>query len=311
MKTTPLFHCLVILIALTASCAKPDGYAQYWVVSRELKVFASATKGNDVIATLKFGDEVQGREPNLGSWVPKHWLEIRFEGRRGYVDRTGLADKATIDAMQALVEGVKDLQVQGLGVTSKKTPFQLGPSPTSTVIELLKEPEKVEIFERLVVDQQNKGTSRKGFWYKVRLEDGRVGFVSDRFRLATPAELNPYTAVRRAVAWRVLREREDPKTGSRGNEYVVAYVSEGTPVDVDFTRIEVYSFNPATRQYGTLFAKGGLSGKLPLTVQEGEEGGKIIEVRQALKDKPGKLLVQEYSFPDPVKLLREHEVDQR
>lgn len=310
MKSFVRFVLPLVLLTILTTCSKGDGFEPYWVVSQKLDVFASATKGNDVIATLKFGDEVSGREPNLGSWVPKHWLEIRLDQRRGYVDRTNLADKATIDAMQVLIEGVEGHQVQGLGETLKKTPFQLGPSLSSPLIELLKEPAKVEIFERVVVDQQNKGTSRKGFWYKVRLEDGRVGYVSDRFRLLTPAELNPYTAVRKPIAWRELREQEAPKGGGGCKDYVVAYISEGAPIDVDFTRFEVYTCNPATGQYGTTLAKGALVGKLPLTVKDGEEGQKIIEVRQALKDKPGKLLVQEYSFPEPVKMVREYEADQ-
>ncbi len=302
----------LVLLSLLAGCGKADGYEPSWVVSRELKVFASATKGNDVIKTLQFGDEVQWREHNLGSWVPKHWLEIRVDQGRGYVDRAGLADKATIDQMRELMEGVKELQVQGVAETLRKTPVRLAPSPDAKQIELLKDPAKVELFERIVVKPEGQGAAKAGrtVWYKARLEDGRVGFITDRFRLLPPASLNAYTAVRRPMAWQELRTQSGPKGGDACKDYVVAYVSEGTPLDVDFTRIEVYTCNPATRQYGTTFAKGGLLGELPLTAKEGEEGGKVIEVRQALKEKPGRLLVQEYSFPEPVKVLREYEAEQ-
>lgn len=312
MKKIALFPLLLAVLAGMLSCSQEgDGGDPFWVLSGKLEVYASATKGNDVLKTLKFGDEVRGREPNLGTWVGKQWIEVAYDNGRGYADRTNLGDKATMDAMKALIDGARGSQVQGVGETYKKTPFRLGPSADAKQIELLKDPAKVDVFERILVDKEGKGKAGKEVWYKVRLDDGRVGFITDRFRLAPPAVLNQYTAARKAVAWRELGEKRDPETGRRGMEYIVAYTSAGLPIDVDFSRIELYSIDPKTGQYGTKLAKSALAGKLPLIIKDGEGGRKIIEIRQIAKGKPGKLLVQEYSYPDPVKMIKEVEIDQK
>ncbi len=310
MRRTSLVPCILVLLTLATACnPKNKGFEHYWVISQELDVLTSAPRERKVAGTLKFGDEVVGREPNLGAVIPKEWLEIKFGDGRGFVDRTHLGDKAMIDEMNGLIASVKESQVQATGETRKKTPFRLRPSTSSQMIELLKKPAKVEVFERVVVDKEKKGTSGKDVWYKVRLEDGRTGYVPDVISLSTPGALDQYTAARETVAWRELGEKEDPASGSKGKEYIVAYISAGTPVDVDFSRIELYTFDPKSRQYATSLAKGGILGKLPITVKDGDDGMKIIEVRLLAKDKPGKFLIQEYSYPKPIKMIREYETD--
>ncbi|MFA5812127.1 MAG: SH3 domain-containing protein, partial [bacterium] len=261
MRRITLVTCMLALLTFATACdPKNKGFEHYWVISQEVDVVTLAHTENKVLGTLKFGDEVLGRKPNLGAVFPKQWLEVKFGNGRGYVDRTNLGDKAMIDEMNNLIASVKESQVQGVGETRKRIPLRLRPSSSSPLIEIIKKPAKVEVFERAVVEKEKKGTSGKEVWYKVRVEDGRIGYVPDMISLVTPSELNQYTAAREAVAWREIDEKEDPATGAKGKEYIVAYLSAGTPIDVDFSRIELYTYDPKSSQYATSLAKGGLLG---------------------------------------------------
>ena len=312
MKNIVAGLCLLALLAMLPSCGKKaDGFTSSWVISKKLEVYPHPKKEGDILKTLSFGDEVRVREPNLGSWVGKQWIEVAYDRIRGFADRTNLGDEATIGEMKELAAGAKESQVQGAGETYKKTPFRLGPAADARQVEVLKDPERIEILERIIIDQEGRGKTGKAVCYKVRLEDGRVGYISDRFRLVPPAALNAYTAARKAVAWRELGEKRDPASGAKGKEYIVAYTSAGLPIDIDFSRIELYTVDPKTGQYGTTLAKSALQGKLPLVVKDGAGGGKIVEIRQVAKGKPDKLLVEEYSYPNPVKMVKAYEIDRK
>lgn len=311
MKKRFLLTCLFALSTLFTSCTSVDnGFDHYWVTSGKLNVHKSANRMADVIGKLKFGDEILGHESNLGVLVPKQWLEIKYGDGYGYVERSRICDKATIDKMKKLAADVKESQVQGTGLTGKKTPLRVGPSKSFKLIERIKKPANIEVFDRVVVDRKDKDKTRKEVWHKVRLEDGRVGYThSSNVRLVPPREINQYTSIRKTVAWQELGEKRDPETGAEGKEYIVAYLSQGTPINADFSRIELYTFDPATGRYGTALARSGLMGKLPLAVKDAGDGKKIIEIRQIKKKKPGKLLIQEYSFPSPIKMVKEYEID--
>ncbi|MFA4875023.1 MAG: hypothetical protein WC690_06740, partial [bacterium] len=86
MRRITLVTCMLALLTFATACdPKNKGFEHYWVISQEVDVVTLAHTENKVLGTLKFGDEVLGRKPNLGAVFPKQWLEVKFGNGRGYV----------------------------------------------------------------------------------------------------------------------------------------------------------------------------------------------------------------------------------
>lgn len=305
--------CAVATLMLTGACGPKDKYfGQYWVTTGEANVLKSPKLTSEAIGKMKFGEEFTGRIENQGPFIPKELMQIKYGQGIGYIERGKIGDEAKIDAMKELMDSAKESQVQITGVTTKKTPFRMGPSRDSVLIEYMKDPANVEMFDRMIVTKETKSGPKKEVWYKVRLEDGRVGYVyTSNVKFTTPREISQYTDVRKPVSWHLLRERTDEATGEKRRDYLVSYMSLEAQGDVDYTRIELYTPDLKTGAYSTQLANSTLNGILPIIIRDEGDGKKIIELRELAKGKPDKLRVTEYSFPNPIKIVKQYEIDKQ
>lgn len=312
-KRSSIVCALIALMFSMACTSTSDSFYvdRFWIMTSKADVYSLPNPMSRLLETLKFGDEVLGRDKKPMSNTPKDWLQIRVGQKDyGYVERSKLADQALMNEVNALIASVKDKQPQATGTVSKRSRFRLSPGRDAKLLEFLKDSQNAEIYERVVLLIKEKNKDRKEIWYKVRLEDGRVGYAyTANLNFIPPTDLNQYTQSRKIVAWQLLRTREDAEAGVTGRDYIAAYIQAGIDTGSDFTRVELYTFDLKSKQYSTAFAKSGLKGILPLNIIDDGNDKKIIQLKQLVKGRNDKLLVQEYSFPNPIKLVRQYEED--
>lgn len=303
---------IVIFFSLALlACRAPDRYQdKFWVISDKTAIHERPTNTSKLLQELKLGGEVYCRDTNPSYAVPKGWVEAKTGDIRGFIERRTIAGKEMYDEIQKLITASKETPVQAAGIVRKKAYLRLRPEKESFVIGRLKEPAKADVIERLVTTVTDKAKSSKQLWYKVLLDDGRAGFVTkSELQLTPPDELNSYTSVRTPVSWYALGQKEDPATEIKGTEYLVTYASIGSDIGTDFTRIELYQYDPKTRQYGTALAKSNLYGILPVKISDEGDSRKLIEIREHPKGNENKLHIMQYTYPSPIKLVKDYTED--
>jgi len=302
---------LVVLSVFVSSCQPVDQYQdQFWVISDSAKIYERPDTISKLLLEFKFGAEVSCREKNPSYSVAKGWVEAKSGEVSGFMEKRGIAGKEMYEAIRGLMDEAKDAAVQATGLTRKKASLRLKPEKEAFVIGRLKEPAQALVLERLVVTVAEKEKATKQVWYKIRLDDGRAGFVArSDLQLIPPSELNAYTDVRTPVSWYELGEKKDPATGEKGRDYLVTYSSVGSDVGADFTRVEIYIYDLRTKQYATALAKSGLYGKLPVRITDEGDNRKIIDIQEHPKGDEKKIHVMQYTYPSPIKLVKEYVVN--
>lgn len=298
----------LIFLAFLSACQTADKYQDpFRVISDDAIIYERPSNTSKALQELKFGAEVMCREKNPSFAVPKGWIEAKSGAVRGFIEKKEITGKDIYDEIRGLMDGAKDASVQAVGLTRKKTALRLKPKKDAFLIERLKEPARVDVLERIVLTTDDKEKSAKQLWYKIRLSNGHAGYIyKSDIELIPPGELNVYTSVRTPVTWYVLGKKEDPATGISGNDYLVSYASVDSDIETDFTRIELYQFDPKSRQYATALARSGMYGMLPIKIIDEGGGKKIIEIREHPRGDAKKIHVMQYSYPSPIKIVKEY-----
>lgn len=301
------FLLFVVFLAGIFSCDTADNFYKdrFWVIADKANIYDRPSTIAQPIQELVFGDKIYCRDKNPSYTLPKGWVEVKTGGKHGYIEKKLIADDDIYGELKKRMGSLEDSDIQGRGIAAKKTQFRMRPDKGSGLLETFKEPKNVDVFERLVIEVDKKNGKHKEVWYKVRTDDGRVGYIGgSKLRLTPPNEINMYTQVRVPVSWYLLQEKEDKETGEKGRDYLVTYSSIGSGVDVDFTRIELYNYDLKSKQYSTSLAKSGLYGILPVKITE-KDGGRLIEIREHPKGNRSKIHTMVYSFPSPIKIVNE------
>lgn len=299
---------LTLFAALLFSCKPADKYQdRFWVTTSSANIYERPTITSKVLKELKFGSDVYCRDKNPSYTIAKGWVEAKVGDVRGFIERRVISGEDLYKEIRGLMDEAKGVPAQAAGLTAKKAYLRLKPDNAAFIIQQLKEQNNAEVLERIVLTIGDKEKPKKQVWYKVRLADGRVGFVTRfSFQMTPPAEINNYTSIRVPVSWYKLSEKQDLETGERGGDYLVTYASVDSDVDTDFTRIELYTYNLNAHQYATSLAKSGLYGILPIKIIDEGDGRKIIEIREHPRGDPKRVHVMQYSFPSPIKIVKEY-----
>jgi len=260
------------------------------------------------VATLTFGQEVtvfDKKRPATGqTWEKVH----AGQDLSGFVRSSALGTPELIEKLRGLMKSVEGLEPQASGVTTASAYFRIDPGSEGQTIEKLSAETRFDMFERQATlapqvtkpteGTTNKSKPRKEVWYKVRVPDGRVGYINTRnLKFEPPPELTEYTHSRRTVAWQKLRSLKS-ETSDSANDYLVAYATPGVDFGADYNRIEIYTSDG--KAYQTAFAQGSLQGILPIHVTH--EGNDVFfELHELDNKQPGKVLVRRYHFPHPIK----------
>ncbi len=253
------------------------------------------------------------------------WYKIRTrDGREGYLSEKMIGGEEIIGLTQQLRRSIEGLPVQAEGVTKNKANFRLAPGRWNTVLEILPAGRKFEMYERVATPRQQHSENpqnaprrgadpaghevaegpqpaeypeedpKKDIWYKVKLEDGRVGYLyTHNLTFTPPEDIARMVPFMRLLAWRTVNTTDDPDLGAKNN-YIAAYAPVGKDPGCDFTRL--YFMNWSNRLKRRVIGwQMRVSGVLPITDfhYEGRPG---FSVRHLHPNRADKLVLANYVF---------------
>lgn len=245
------------------------------------------------------------------------WYRVRTrDHREGYLDERMIGGEEIILLTRKLRKSIEGMPVQAEGTVKSKANFRLEPGREPKVVEVLQPGKKLEMYERVVTlrrvhrpstDIATRGRSpeqaaeeedpgapanpadeavSKDVWYKVKLEDGRVGYIyTHNIKFTPPADIARMVPFMRLLAWRTISTTDDPDLGSKNN-YIAAYAPIGRDPGCDYTRL--YNMNWSKRLKHHVIGKQiNLPGILPITNYhfEGKPGFSVRYLHPGSKDK--------------------------
>jgi hypothetical protein len=148
---------------------------------------------------------------------------------------------------------------------------------------------------------------KKDVWYKVKIEDGRVGYVHTyNMALTPPEDIAKEVTFMRMVAWRTVNSTDDPDRGTKNN-YIVAYAPIGKDAGCDYTRLYLIKWSPHQHKRVTSPLLK-ISGVLPITNYH-SEGKPGFSVRSLHPTKKDKLVLASFVFSKgTIKKVSEEEI---
>lgn len=245
------------------------------------------------------------------------------DGREGYIEQRAVGGEDIIHKTQELRLSIEGLPMQAEAVTKTKANFRLAPGRHHEVVETLPPGKKLEIYERVVTLRKNvvvdtnatrgKQTAeqtksledlssmdegsddvRKDVWYKVKIEDGRVGYIyTHNMKLTPPDDIAKAVPFMRMIAWRTVNSTDDPDRGPKNN-FIVAYAPIGKDAGCDYTRLYFMSWSPKLKRR-IITWQLRLDGILPITDYhfEGKPG---FSVRYLHPNKKDRLVLASFVF---------------
>jgi len=243
------------------------------------------------------------------------------DGREGYIEEKMVGGEDIIIKTQQLRKSIEGLTPQAEGITKSKANFRLEPGREHQVIEVLPPGKKFEVFERRVTLMPTTNQSaqesapvddtaedvKKDVWYKVKMEDGRVGFLyTHNMKLVPPADIARAVPFMRMVAWRSVNVIDDQDLGAKNN-YVVAYAPIGKDAGCDYTRLYLMAWSSRLKRR-IINWQLGLKGILPITGYQ-FEGKPGFSIRYLHPSSNKKLVLVSFVFTHGrVKKVSEEEI---
>jgi hypothetical protein len=293
---TPI-SAIVLLLAATslhASCsgsAAPDETA--YVVPANVKLRSSTAQVSKIEGELKGGDRITivGRSYSEDG---RPWVKIKAPNvDSAWAEARFFVKAKVVEESRRIAEMYKDTQTQAIGRSKASLKLRLTPdrSNDENVATLLSEGTVLEIVGRerkpkpaaLVAEAEGSATGNKTVapaydnWLLVRLKDYVVlpaGWIyGGSVELEIPGDIRYFASTGRRIAgWQKIGTvKED--NGNTGDHYLVL---ERTIVNadehVDFDRVKVLAYDPASREYTTPFRED-VSGRFPINLKmEGTRG---------------------------------------
>jgi len=245
------------------------------------------------------------------------WYRVRTrDGREGYIDQRMVGGEEIIRKTFTLRRSIEGRPVQAEGIIKSKANFRLDPGRHHQVLEVLPPGKKLEMYERVVtfrripapggrvtasgrpdtrftpdeirpgIDDSSDEEAKKDVWYKVKIEDGRVGYIyTHNLRFTPPDDIARMVPFMRLLAWRAISTTDDPDLGVKNN-YVAAYAPVGKDPGCDYTRLYVVSWSKRLKRH-IISRQLRLTGVLPLTNfhYEGKPGFSVRFLHPTKKDK--------------------------
>lgn len=253
------------------------------------------------------------------------WYRVRTrDGREGYVEQKMIGGAEIIARTHELRRSIEGAPAQAEGETKTKAYFRLYPGRNHQVVEALPPGKKFEVYDRVVTirgaeggtekgatrgkipsrtaSQENAPTAddpldpgvRKDVWYKVRIEDGRVGYIyTNNIKLTPPDEIAREVPFMRIVAWRTVNTTDDPDRGAKNN-YIAAYAPLGKDPGCDYTRLYFMNWTPRLKKR-VISWQSRIHGILPITNYH-SEGTPGFSVRYLHPSKKDKLILASFVF---------------
>ncbi len=254
------------------------------------------------------------------------------DGKEGYLEQKVVGGEDILQRTQELRKSIEGMPAQAEGVIKSKANFRLEPGRNHDVIEVLPVGKRFEVYERIVTLRPSPQSERiatrgrndqataeemssaeeledlkKDVWYKVKIEDGRVGFIyTHNMALTPPEDLAKQVPFMRLVGWRPVNNTDDPDLGAKNN-YIVAYAPIGKDAGCDYTRLYFMSWSTRTKRRGITW-QHKISGILPI-LNYHSDGKPGFSVRSLHPTKKDKLVLSNYVLArGAIKKVSEEEI---
>ena len=308
------------------------------ITVRPTDLYQAANKNSEVLRKVPAETQVHLLDA-IGEW---YRVRTR-DGREGYLEQKVVGGQEVIEKTNELRRSIEGVPPQAEGITKSRANFRLEPGRHQEIIEVLPAGKKFELYERVVTPRDSNppageratrgkpsdptarlgevspgddlagDEAKKDVWYKVKIEDGRVGYLyTHNIRLSPPEDIARVVPFMRMVAWRTVNTKDDPDRGAKNN-YIVAYAPLGKDAGCDYTRLYFMNWNVKMKRRGVGWQLR-IAGVLPITDYqfEGKPGFSVRSLHPSHKDKlvlasfvfsQGRIKkVSEEEIPDPAPL---------
>jgi len=279
------------------------------ITIRACSLYQTANPNSEMIRKIPAETSV-----HLTDKVGEYYRVRMRDGREGYIEQKVIGGEDIILRTQELRRSIEGMPVQAEGMTKNKANFRLQPGREYEVIEVLPPDRKLEVYERVVTVRRTNPSgaatrgrtpaqtagpqaptsntdpgfddSKKDVWYKVKIEDGRIGYIyTHNLRLTPPDDLAREVPFMRMVGWRIVNTTDDQDRGAMSN-YIVAYAPIGKDPGCDYTRLYFMNWNPKLKRR-VISWQLRLNGVLPISNYhfEGKPGFNVRYLHPSKKDK--------------------------
>jgi uncharacterized protein YgiM (DUF1202 family) len=274
------------LPAFMASCSPVSSEnEQAVVVSDRLRLRNSTAQAARVVGELKSGDQVTVTD-RANAEDGENWSKIKGpNGESGWIKSLNLVRREIVDKSRQIAADVKDIPTQAVGRSKAPLKLRLSPDrgdddnvattlPRETRLEIVareRKPRPARIEGKGEAKEEPEANVKYDNWYEVRLRDDAVlpaGWIyGDSVELEIPPEIYYFVSSgRKIIGWQRIGTPTGGGGGSGANFLVLERKNFGADDGVDFDRIKVLAYDPATRDYVTPFRED-IAGRFPVTVQ--------------------------------------------
>lgn len=284
-----------MILSLTvplASCSQGSAQDEKaFVVPERVRLRYSTALAARVVGELKSGDQVTvtGREHAEDG---ENWSRVEGpNGEAGWIRSLNLVKRETVEKSRQIAEEIKDIPTQAIGRSKATLKLRLSPDrsdddnvattlPSGTRLEIVareRKPRPARIEGKGEAKEEPDSNLKYDNWYKARLKDYAVlpaGWIyGDSVELEIPPEIFYFVSTgRKIIGW----QRIGTVTGddSKSGEHFLALERRNFGADegVDFDRVKVLAYDPASRNYSTPFRED-IAGRFPVTLEmEGSRG---------------------------------------
>lgn len=287
------FKWILVCTVFVGSCSsRTELEDTAYVVPEQLKLKSSTAQAARYVGELKSGDRVTITSRSSGEdGTP--WASVAGPGgESGWAEAKNFVKQEIVDKSRQIADEIKEIQTQAVGKSKASLKLRLTPDrtddgnvatmlPSGVILEIVARERKPKPPSLEANDPPKSGKEQSGTrydeWYKVRLKDYAVlpaGWIyGGSVELEIPAEILYFgSSGRRIIGWQKIADI--PGNDSKSGEHYLAIERKifGADDQVDFDRVKVLAYDPASRNYTTPFRED-VSGRFPITLKmQGTKG---------------------------------------
>ncbi|HEU0180292.1 MAG TPA: SH3 domain-containing protein [Blastocatellia bacterium] len=256
-----------------------------------LRLRNSTAQAARVVGELKSGDQVTVTE-HASSEDGENWSKVKGpNGESGWIKSLTLVKREIVEKSRQIAAEVKDIPTQAVGRSKATLKLRLSPDrsdddnvattlPSGTRLEIVareRKPRPAKIEGKGEAKEESDGNVKYDNWYEVRLKDYAVlpaGWIyGDSVELEIPPEIFYFVSSgRKIIGWQKIGTVTGDDSAPGEHFLALERKNFGADERVDFDRVKVLAYDPATRDYSTPFRED-IAGRLPVTLKmEGARG---------------------------------------
>jgi hypothetical protein len=283
------YSCAAIILslpAIMASCSQGSAQDEKaFVVPERLRLKSSTAQAARSVGELRSGDQVTVVD-RANAEDGESWSKVEGpNGELGWIKSLTLVRREIVEKSRQIAAEIKDIPTQAVGKSKATLKLRLSPDrsdddnvattlPLGTEFEIVareRKPRPTRIEGKGEAKEDSESNVRYDNWYKVRLKDYAVlpaGWIyGDSVALEIPPEIFYFVSSgREIVGWQKIGTATDGDNRSGEHFLAIERKNFGADEGVDFDRVKVLAYDPATRDYSTPFRED-VAGRFPVTLK--------------------------------------------